>query len=388
MWCWRGLTRTVSWKATTKEDKARQEVFWNTTLAPDDISRLFEPKVLTGFERWEAEAVVAGAPKPVGRIAANDNLLIKGNNLLALHSLKARYAGAVKLIYIDPPYNTGSDGFRYNDRFNHSAWLTFMRNRLEVAEDLLRRDGAIFVNLDDVEAHYCKVLMDEVFGRENFVANVIWRKNYSPKSSGKDFSTDHDHIFIYSVRKSAFVPNLMPRTDKTDKAYKNPDRDPRGPWKPADLSARNFYSEGTYAITTPSGRFIEGPPNGRYWTVSEDNFKSLVNRGEIWWGKKKDAIPQRKKFLTEVKDGLNPQTIWSYRGGRPHARSQARAHWAASRHTICYAQARIPIASHPAYCHQPRRPRAGLLCRIRHDRRSGTEDGPPLDCCRTDGLHL
>lgn len=285
----------------TKEDKARQEVFWNTTLAPDDISRLFEPKVLTGFERWEAEAVVAGAPKPVGRIAADDNLLIKGNNLLALHSLKARYAGAVKLIYIDPPYNTGSDGFRYNDRFNHSAWLTFMRNRLEVAKDLLRRDGAIFVNLDDVEAHYCKVLMDEVFGRENFVANVIWRKNYSPKSSGKDFSTDHDHIFIYSVRKSAFVPNLMPRTDKTDKAYKNPDRDPRGPWKPADLSARNFYSEGTYAITTPSGRFIEGPPNGRYWTVSEDNFKSLVNRGEIWWGKKKDAIPQRKKFLTEVK---------------------------------------------------------------------------------------
>lgn len=146
----------------TKEDRGRNEVFWNTTLAPDDITRLFEPKVLTGWERWDADAVAAGKAKPVGEVSKDDNLLNKGNNLLALHSLKARYAGKVKLIYIDPPYNTGNDGFRYNDRFNHSAWLTFMRNRLEVAWELLSRDGAIFVNLDDGEAHYCKVLMDEL----------------------------------------------------------------------------------------------------------------------------------------------------------------------------------------------------------------------------------
>ena len=125
----------------TKEDRGRTEMFWNTTLAPDDITRLFEPKVLTGWERWDGEAVAAGKPKPVERVSDGDNLLIKGNNLLALHALKVRFAGKVKLIYIDPPYNTGSDGFRYNDRFNHSAWLTFMRNRLEVAQALLRRDG-------------------------------------------------------------------------------------------------------------------------------------------------------------------------------------------------------------------------------------------------------
>ena len=125
----------------TKEDRGRNEVFWNTTLAPDDITRLFEPKVLTGWERWDAEAVADGKAKAVGNVLEDDNLLVKGNNLLALHSLKARYAGKVKLIYIDPPYNTGNDGFRYNDRFNHSAWLTFMRNRLEVAKELLSQMG-------------------------------------------------------------------------------------------------------------------------------------------------------------------------------------------------------------------------------------------------------
>lgn len=164
----------------TKEDRGRNEVFWNTTLAPDDITRLFEPKVLTGWERWDAEAVAEGNPKPVGGVSEDDNLLIKGNNLLALHSLKARFAGKVKLIYIDPPYNTGGDGFRYNDRFNHSGWLTFMLSRLEVARELLTRDGAIFITLDETETHYCKVLGDEVFGRENFVAHIAWQKRTSP----------------------------------------------------------------------------------------------------------------------------------------------------------------------------------------------------------------
>ena len=186
----------------TKEDKGRQEVFWNTTLAPDDISRLFEPKVMTGFERWDAEAVAAGAPAPVGRISDDDNLLIKGNNLLALHSLKARFAGQVKLIYIDPPYNTGSDGFRYNDRFNHSAWLTFMRNRLEAACDLLSRDGSIFVTLDDTEVHYCKVMMDEVFGRENFVSHIAWQKRTSPDDRvilGNSF----DNILVFGRKQGS-----------------------------------------------------------------------------------------------------------------------------------------------------------------------------------------
>ena len=143
----------------TKEDTAHDEVFWNTTLAPDDISRLFEPKVLTRWERWDTEAVGESIAKPVGQFTDEDNVLIKGNNLLALHSLKVRYGGKVKLIYLDPPYNTGNDEFRYNDRFNHSAWLTFMRNRLEVAKELLTRDGLIVVQINDVEQAYLKVLM-------------------------------------------------------------------------------------------------------------------------------------------------------------------------------------------------------------------------------------
>src|SRR5690606_4445421 len=135
---------------------------WNETLAPDDISRLFEPKVLTNFQRWDAEAVEAGTPKPVDEISMDDNLLIKGNNLLALHTLKARYAGKVKLIYIDPPYNTGNDEFKYNDRFRRSTWLTFMKNRLTVARELLTNDGAIVVQIGDREAGSLRMLMDEV----------------------------------------------------------------------------------------------------------------------------------------------------------------------------------------------------------------------------------
>lgn len=156
----------------TKEDRGRDEVFWNTTLAPDDITRLFEPKVLVGWERWDAEAVAKGMAKPVGEVSQDDNLLIKGNNLLVLHSLKARYASQVKLIYIDPPFNTGDDSFRYNDRFNHSTWLTYMRNRLEAAIDLLSHSGAVAVILDDSEVHYCKVLMDEIFGASNYITTI------------------------------------------------------------------------------------------------------------------------------------------------------------------------------------------------------------------------
>lgn len=294
----------------TKEDRGRNEVFWNTTLAPDDITRLFEPKVLTGWERWDAEAVAEGKAKPVGEVSKEDNLLIKGNNLLALHSLKARYAGKVKLIYIDPPYNTGNDGFRYNDRFNHSAWLTFMRNRLEVAKELLSRDGAIFVNLDDGEAHYCKVLMDEVFERDAFVTNIIWHKRFSPNSTAEFFSASHDHILVY--RKPDFAVNLLARNSKSDSNYSNPDDDPRGEWMSSDLSARNYYSEGRYGVVTPSGRRIDGPPSGRYWTISKKRFDELDRDNRIWWGASGNNQPRLKRFLSDVREGIVPQSIWSH----------------------------------------------------------------------------
>ena len=157
----------------TKEDQKRDEIFWNETLAPDEIDRLFEPKVLTSFKRFDKK----GEHK-VSEIKDTDNLIIKGNNLLALHTLKKRFAGKVKLIYIDPPYNIGGDSFQYNDSFKHSTWLTFMKNRLEAAKELLDKHGTIWINVDDTEAYYLKILCDEIFDRDNFVANIIWQKKF------------------------------------------------------------------------------------------------------------------------------------------------------------------------------------------------------------------
>lgn len=242
----------------------------------------------------------------------NRNLLIQGDNLEALKALIPFYAGQVKCIYIDPPYNTRSAFSHYDDNLEHSIWLSMMYPRLELLRELLSEDGSIWVSIDDNEAHYLKVMMDEVFGRENFVTSVIWRKNYSPKSTAKHFSEDHDYIIVYAKNGERWIPNLMPRTEKQDKAYRNPDHDPRGPWKPGDLSARNFYSLGTYPITTPSGREISGPPNAMFWRVSETKLKELDSDGRIWWGKEGTNVPAIKRFLSEVKQGLVPQTWWSY----------------------------------------------------------------------------
>jgi len=191
----------------TKEDQKRDEIFWNETLAPDEISRLLDPKVFTNAKRIDKD----GEHKLDGfrtdeKGDIKDNLIIKGNNLLALHSLKKRFAGKVKLIYIDPPYNTGGadDTFRYNDSFNHSTWLVFMRNRLEIAKDLLSKEGAIYVQLDYNEVHYCKVLMDEIFGRENFQREIIWRIGWVSgfKTADKNWIRNHDTILFYSKNKN------------------------------------------------------------------------------------------------------------------------------------------------------------------------------------------
>ena len=241
-----------------------------------------------------------------------ENILIQGDNLEALKALLPFYAGQVKCIYIDPPYNTRSAFEHYDDNLEHSQWLTMMWPRLELLREFLAESGSIWVSIDDNEGHYLKVIMDEIFGRSNFVDTVVWRKNYSPKSSARHFSSDHDYILVFSRNADAFKPNLLPRTEKQDKAYRNPDNDPRGPWKTSDLSARNFYSLGKYAITAPNGRKIKGPPGGRYWTISEEKFWQLDADNRIWWGKNGNAIPQIKRFLSEVKQGLTPQTIWSY----------------------------------------------------------------------------
>lgn len=242
----------------------------------------------------------------------SDNLLIQGDNLLALKALMPVYAGRIKCIFIDPPYNTQSAFEHYDDKLEHSQWLSMMYPRLVLLRELLSEDGSIWVTLDDNEAHYCKVLMDEVFGRSNYIASVIWRKNYSPKSTARHFSVDHDYMLVYARSAERWTPNPMPRSEKQNKAYKNPDDDPRGRWKPGDLSARNFYGAGTYPITCPSGRVIEGPPNGMYWRVSQEKLRQLDADNRIWWGKDGNNVPAIKRFLSEVKQGVVPQTLWSY----------------------------------------------------------------------------
>ncbi len=187
-----------------KEKQKRNEIFYNETLAPDEIDRLFEPKVLTNFKRYDDK----GEHK-VTEFNLNDNLIIKGNNLLALHSLKQKYRGRVKLIYIDPPFNTGNDEFRYNDRFNHSTWLTFMKNRLEIAKQLLSEEGSIYVHLDFNEAHYCKVLMDGIFGRANFQREIIWRMGWVSgyKTIANNWIRNHDNILFYVNNPNKFTFN-------------------------------------------------------------------------------------------------------------------------------------------------------------------------------------
>src|SRR5690625_547602 len=290
----------------TKEDDKRTEIFWNETLAPDQIDRLRDPKVLTNFKKFDAEGEQAAK-----ELSSNENLVIKGNNLLALHSLERRYAGKVKLIYIDPPYNTGNDDFGYNDKFNHSAWLTFMKNRLEVAHNLLSKDGSVWINIDDDESHYLKVLTDEVFKRDNFVGNIVWEKKYSPQNDARWFSDMHDHILVYAKNKEGWRPNLMPRTAEMDKRYSNPDNDPRGDWKSSDFSVKTYSKDYDYPITTPSGRVVN-PPKSRSWRTSNEKFKELVNDNRIWFGVEGDAVPAIKRFLSEVQQGTPPKTIWTY----------------------------------------------------------------------------
>ena len=245
-----------------------------------------------------------------------------------------RYAGKIKCIYIDPPYNTGNEGWVYNDNVNspmmqewlkdispvdgedlerHDKWLCMMWPRLHLLRELLAEDGVIFVSIDDNEQHRLQMVMDEIFGKENFVATIIWEKVYSPKSSAQYFSENHDFIVVYARNKEEFKLGLLPRTEEADARYANPDNDPRGLWKSSDLSARNPYSKGTYSIKCPGGRVVKGPPPGNFWRYSNEKFWELDRDNRIWWGEDQNQVPAIKRFLSEVKQGLVPETIWTYK---------------------------------------------------------------------------
>lgn len=239
--------------------------------------------------------------------ADTENMLIQGDNLAALKALLPYYAGQVKCIFIDPPYNTKSAFEHYDDNLEHTKWLSMMCPRLELLRELLHENGSVWVSIDDNEVHYLKVLMDEIFGRKNFVASLVWEKADSPRNSARQFSSDHDHILVYS-KQPDWTPNKLPRNEESNAIYSNPDNDPKGPWLPGDPYANKSYSRGLYTVKGPTGREFSPPP-GRFWRISQEKLEAFDKEGRIWWGPTGNARPSIKRYLSEVGD-LVPRTIW------------------------------------------------------------------------------
>ena len=237
------------------------------------------------------------------------NMIIHGDNLLALKALESKYAGQVKCIYIDPPYNTGSAFEHYDDNLEHSTWLSLMKPRLEILRNLLCDDGSIWISIDDDEGHYLKVISDEIFGRNNFVNTCIWHKKHTRSNDAKWFSDNHDFILVYAKNKENWKPNLLPRTEESLKGYSNPDKDHRGIWASGPCHAKTPNKKDIYPITTPSGRIVMPPP-GTSWRFSKTKMSELIDDNRIWFGEKGTNIPRYKRFLTEVKDGFVPTTLW------------------------------------------------------------------------------
>lgn len=268
------------------------------------------------------------------KVSLHDNLIIQGDNLKALKALLPTYAGKVKCIYIDPPYNTGNEKWVYNDNVNspmiqewlgstvdkedltrHDKWLCMMMPRLKLLRELLSEDGAIFISCDDNEQHRLRGLMDEIFGEQNFIQNIIWQKKFSPQNDAKYFSDNHDFLICYAKNKidgevtTGWVRNLIPRTEEQDSRYSNPDNDSRGAWTSSDMTVKTYSAEYDYEITTPSGKKIK-PTKGRCWFTSKDNFQKLVDDNRVWFGESGSNVPRIKKFLSEVQDGIVPISIW------------------------------------------------------------------------------
>lgn len=278
----------------------RLELTW---IGKNDRPRL-EPRILIE----DAEKSHHALTKRDGDIF--DNMLIQGDNLLALKALEADYAGKVKCVFIDPPYNTGSAFEHYDDGVEHSLWLSLMRDRLEMIRRLLAEDGSLWITIDDNEAHYLKVLADEIFGRNNFLATVIWQKLHARNNSAQYFSTDHDFILVYARNKSCWSRNKVSRTAESDAEFWNPDNDPRGEWRRSDLTAAKPYSDGKFEVVGPHGD-VFSPRGNRWWGISRDTFEQLVADKRIWWGATGRTFPFRKRFRSELGD-LVPTTFWSH----------------------------------------------------------------------------
>ncbi|MBW4478727.1 MAG: site-specific DNA-methyltransferase [Tolypothrix brevis GSE-NOS-MK-07-07A] len=248
------------------------------------------------------------------RVSENDifdNRLIFGDNLLALKALESEFTGKVKCIFIDPPYNTGSAFEHYDDGVEHSIWLGLMRDRLEILRNLLSEDGSLWITIDDNEAHYLKVMCDEIFGRGNFVSTVVWQKKYAPKSDSKFFSESHDFILVIAKDISRFMLRRLAKTEKQTGRYTNRDNDPRGAWKASDVLRSEVRDYAIFPVRLPSGREVL-PPSGTSWRYTKEKFDELIADNRIWFGINGDARPAYKRFLSEVTDTIPSTTIWTY----------------------------------------------------------------------------
>ncbi|MDF7811643.1 site-specific DNA-methyltransferase [Hymenobacter sp. YC55] len=336
------------------------DAFSEGKLDVDKLRLVLGEAVHTGEERYglnwpgKAEAykeiqkrtTATLAPDRAGSVEfdTSENVFIEGENLEVLRVLQKSYFGQVKMIFIDPPYNTGNDSFVYPDDYSerqaaykkragitdnagnlnksdlwrtntrengqyHSVWLGMMMPRLYLSRNLLREDGVIFVSIDDNEVTNLRHLLDEIYGEENFVASIIWQKKYSPQNDAKWFSAMHDYVLVYAKNKELWRPYLLERTEEMNARYTNPDNDPRGPWKSGDFLVKTYSADYDYPITTPSGRVVS-PPSGSCWRTSRTNFQKLVDDNRISFGKDGSNIPSVKRFLSEVKQGVTPSTLW------------------------------------------------------------------------------
>ena len=236
-------------------------------------------------------------------------MLIHGDNLLALKALEQEYAGKVKCIYIDPPYNTGSAFEHYDDGVEHSIWLNLIKPRLTILKNLLRDDGSIWISIDDNEFHYLKVLLDEVFGRRCFITNCIWQKIHSTKNDARHLSENHEYVVVYAKNPDKFIVNLLPRTDEMNKRYQNPDNDPRGPWQSGDLVANEERKNGYYDVVGPKGN-VFNVPKGKHWVYTQSRMEEMIKDKRIWFGVNGTAFPRKKRFLNEVSQGRKANTWW------------------------------------------------------------------------------
>ena len=322
-------------------DQLRQELSDFLVEGPQERYRLDWPGKREAL--LAANVPIANTLRPIHRESVDfdstRNLFIEGDNLEALKLLQETYLGMVKMIYIDPPYNTGGD-FVYRDKYHlseddylkaseqsdesgnrliankssngrfHSDWLTMMFPRLKLARNLLRDDGVIFISIDDGEQASLKRICDEIFGEDNFIANVIWKKKFAPQNDARFLSDNHEHILFYAKQASSFPIGLLPRTSEADDRYKNLDNDPRGRWASGDLTRAEFRPRDYYKIVSPKTGKEFLPPEGNSWRRPPDVMQQLISEGRIWFGEDGNNFPRMKRYLCDVKQGITAQTIW------------------------------------------------------------------------------